>query len=93
MAGKDFLGGAYRSSVKFAQGLDQYAGIARNVLGAVAPVVGSLSGPMGGAVGSAVGAGMKALGTYDTLKTQGRLRPMLLVAWGKHWRGFFNIFF
>ena len=70
MAGKDFLGGAYRSSVKFAQGLDQYAGIARNVLGAVAPVVGSLSGPMGGAVGNAVGAGMKALGTYDTLKTQ-----------------------
>ena len=59
---KQFLGRAYHGGVKFAQGLDQYAGVARNVIGAVAPMVGSMSGPMGSALGAAVGGGMKALG-------------------------------
>ena len=65
---KGFLGRAYHGGVKFAQGLDRYAGLARNVIGAVAPVVGSMSGPMGQALGAAVGTGVKALGTYDRLK-------------------------
>ena len=65
---KQFLGHAYHGGVKFTQGLDQYAGAARNVIGAVAPMVGSMSGPMGSALGAAVGGGMKALGAYDRLK-------------------------
>ena len=65
---KQFLGRAYHGGVKFAQNLDQYAGVARNVIGAVAPMVGSMSGPMGSALGAAVGGGMKALGAYDRLK-------------------------
>ena len=65
---KNFLGRAYHGGVKFAQGLDQYAGVARNVIGAVAPMVGSMGGPLGSAMGAAVGGGMKALGAYDRLK-------------------------
>ena len=64
----NYLGRAYHGGVKFAQNLDQYAGVARNVIGAVAPMVGSMSGPMGQALGAAVGGGMKALGAYDRLK-------------------------
>ena len=67
---KNFLGNAYATGSRFLGGLDSYAGVARNVIGAVAPMVGSLSGPVGQAVGGAVGAGMKALGTYDALKTE-----------------------
>ena len=44
---KNFLGRAYHGGVKFAQGLDQYVGVAPNVIGAVAPMVGSMGGPMG----------------------------------------------
>ncbi len=62
---KPFLGRAYQGGVKFAQNVDNYAGVARGVLGAVAPIAGSLSGPVGAAVGAAVGGGMKALGDYD----------------------------
>ena len=68
---KSFVGRAYHGGMKFARGLDQYATTARNVIGAVAPMVGELAGgPMGGALGSAVGGGMKALGAYDRLKTE-----------------------
>ena len=56
---KHFLGNAYRGVSKFAGQMDRYAGIARNVIGAVAPVAGALSGP----VGSAVGAGSERLPT------------------------------
>ena len=42
---KGFLGRAYHGGVKFAQGLDRYAGLARGVIGAVAPMVGSMGGP------------------------------------------------
>ena len=65
---KNFLGRAYHGGVKFAQGLDQYAGVARNVIGAVAPMVGSMGGPVGQGLGAAVGGGVKALGAYDRLK-------------------------
>ena len=65
---KQFLGRAYHGGVKFAQNLDQYAGVARNVIGAVAPMVGIMGGPVGQALGAAVGGGMKALGGYDRLK-------------------------
>ena len=65
---KNLLGRAYHGGVKFAQGLDQYAGVARNVIGAVAPMVGSMGGPMVQALDAAVGGGMKALGAYDRLK-------------------------
>ena len=65
---KGFVGRAWHGGMKFAQGLDQYAGVARGVLGAVAPAVGTLSGPVGTAVGAAVGGGMQALGAYDRLK-------------------------
>ena len=67
---KGFLGNAYKQAGSFMQGMDRYAGLARNVVGAVAPIAGSLSGPVGQAVGAAVGAGMKGLGTYDSLKTE-----------------------
>ena len=70
MHGKRFLGQAYTDGKKFLSHLDNYAGIARNVIGAVAPVVGQLSGPVGSAVGSAVGAGVQALGQYDRLKME-----------------------
>ena len=46
------------------------SGIARGMIGAVAPVVGQLSGPVGSAVGAAVGAGAQALGQYDRLKME-----------------------
>ena len=62
---KSFVGRAFHG-VKFAQGLDQYAGVARGVIGAVASMVGGMSGPVG--AGAAVGGGMKALGAYDRLK-------------------------
>ena len=65
-----FLGRAYHGGMKFASNLDRYAGLAKNVVGAVAPMVGELAGPVGGAVGAAVGAGMKGLGAYDRLKTE-----------------------
>ncbi len=65
---KNFLGRAYHGGVKFAQGLDHYAGVARNVIGAVAPIVGSMGVPMGQALGAAVGGGVKAPGAYDRLK-------------------------
>ncbi len=44
--------------------------MARGAIGAVAPVLGSMTGPVGQAVGAAVGGGMKALGAYDRLKTE-----------------------
>ena len=68
--GKRFLGQAYTDGKKFLRHLDSYAGIARGVIGAVAPVVGQLSGPVGSAVGAAVGAGAQALGQYDRLKME-----------------------
>ena len=70
MHGKRFLGQAYTDGKKFLSHLDNYAGIARGVIGAVAPVVGQLSGPVGSAVGAAVGAGAQALGQYDRLKME-----------------------
>ena len=45
-------------------------GIAKTVIGAVAPVVGQMSGPIGTAVGAAVGGGVQALGGYDRLKME-----------------------
>ena len=70
MSGKRFLGHAYSEGKKFLGHLDQYAGMAKNVIGAVAPVVGSLSGPIGSAVGAAVGGGVQALDQYDQLSMQ-----------------------
>ena len=70
MSGKRFLGQAYTGGKKILKHLDNYAGIARGVIGAVAPVVGQLSGPVGSAVGTAVGAGVQALGQYDRLKME-----------------------
>ena len=70
MSGKRFLGHAYSEGKKFLGHLDQYAGMAKNVIGAVAPVVGSMSGPIGSAVGAAVGGGVQALGQYDRLKME-----------------------
>jgi hypothetical protein len=67
---KGFLGNAYAKGSRFLSNVEQYAGVARNVIGAVAPMVGSMSGPVGQAVGAAVGGGMKALGVYDRLKTE-----------------------
>ena len=55
MSGKRFLGHAYHEGKKFLSHIDNYADIARNVIGAVAPVVGSMSGPVGAAVGAAFG--------------------------------------
>ena len=79
---KNFLGRAYHGGVKFAQGLDQYAGVARNVIGAVAPMVGSMGGPVGQALGTAVGGGVTALGAYDRLKmdTMSQTKQMANVA-------------
>ena len=65
-----FLGNAYSKTTKFLSGLDNYAGIARSVVGELAPLAGSMTGPIGTAVGAAVGGGMKALGTYDRLKAE-----------------------
>ena len=62
MHGKRFFGQAYTGGKKFLSHLDNYAGIARGVIGAVAPVVVQLCGSVGSAVGSAVGAGVQALG-------------------------------
>ena len=70
MSGKRMLGQAYTGGRRFLSHLDNYAGIARNVIGAVAPVVGQLSGPVGSAVGAAVGAGAQALGGYDRLRME-----------------------
>ena len=70
MHGKKFLGQAYTEGKKFFSHLDNYAGIARGLIGAVAPVVGQLSGPVGSAVGAAVGAGAQALGQYDRLRME-----------------------
>ena len=70
MHGKKFRGQAYTGGKKFLSHLDNYAGIARGVIGAVAPVAGQLSGPVGSAVGTAVGAGVQALGQYDRLKRE-----------------------
>ena len=70
MHGKKFLGHAYNEGKKFLTHLDNYAGIAKGVIGAVAPVVGSMSGPIGSAVGAAVGGGMQAIGAYDRLKSE-----------------------
>ena len=67
---KGFLGNAYATGRRFLSNVDQYAGVARNVIGAVAPMVGSMTGPVGQAVGAAVGGGMKELGVYDRLKTE-----------------------
>ena len=66
--GKRFLGHAYHEGKKFLSRIDNYAGIAKNVIGAVAPVVGSLGGPVGKVVGAAVGGGMQAIGAYDRLE-------------------------
>ena len=68
--GKRFLGHAYHEGKKFLSHIDNYAGIAKNVIGAVAPVVGSLGGPVGKVVGAAVGGGMQAIGAYDRLKSE-----------------------
>ena len=70
MSGKKFLGQAYTDGKKFLSHLDNYAGIARGVIGAVVPVVGQMSGPIGSAVGAAIGAGAQALGGYDRLKME-----------------------
>ena len=70
MSGKRFLGQAYHEGKKFLSHLDNYAGIAKGVIGAVAPVVGQMSGPIGTAVGAAVGGGVQALGGYDRLKME-----------------------
>mgnify|MGYP003323905747 CR=1 FL=1 len=59
---KGFLGNAYATGSRFLSNIDQYAGVARNVFGAVAPMVGSMTGPVGQAVGAAVGGGMRAFG-------------------------------
>ena len=67
---KSFLGNAYSQGSKFLSNIDQYAGVARNVIGAVAPIAGSLTGPVGAAVGSAVSAGVQGLGMYDKLKSE-----------------------
>ena len=67
---KKFLGNAYRGVAKFAGNMDKYAGIAKNVVGAVAPIAGALTGPVGGAVGAGLGAAMKGLSAYDSLKTE-----------------------
>ena len=56
---KNFLGSAYRGVSKFAGTLDRYAGIARNVVAAVAAVAGPLSGPVGTDVGAGLGAAMR----------------------------------
>ena len=79
---KHFLGNAYRGVSKFAGTMDKYAGIARNVIGAVAPVAGALSGPVGSAVGAGLGAAMKGLSTYDSLKSEamGQMNQMGNVA-------------
>ena len=70
MHGQKFLSQAYTDGKKFLSHLDNYAGIARGVIGAVVPAVGQLSGPVGSAVGTAVGAGVQALGQYDRLRME-----------------------
>ena len=67
---KSFMGNAYHQGSKFLGSVDRYAGIARKVIGAVAPVAGALTGPTGAAVGAAVSMGMKGLSMYDNLKTE-----------------------
>ena len=67
---KSFMGNAYHQGSKFLGTVDRYAGIARKVIGAVAPVAGALTGPTGAAVGAAVSLGMKGLSAYDSLKTE-----------------------
>ena len=67
---KNFLGKAYKAGGNFMQGMDRYAGVARTIIGAVAPVAGAMTGPIGAAVGAGLSTGMKALGTYDRLKTE-----------------------
>ncbi len=67
---KEFLGNALQTGMKFAQGIDNYAGMARGVIGAVAPIAGSLTGPVGAAVGAGISGGMWALGAYDRLKSE-----------------------
>ena len=68
--GKNFLGNAYAKSSRFLSNIDQYAGVARKVIGEVAPIAGAMSGPLGTAVGAGVGAAMKGLGAYDRLKSE-----------------------
>ena len=66
---KNFLGNAWRGVSKIAGTMDHYAGLARNVVGAVAPVAGALTaGPVGSAVGAGLGVAMKGLSAYDSLK-------------------------
>ena len=67
---KKFRGRAYRGVSKFAGQMDHYAGLAKNVVGAVAPVAGALSGPVGAAVGAGLGVAMKGLSAYDSLKSE-----------------------
>ena len=68
---RGFLRSTYHEGKKFLSHVDQYAGIAKGVIGAVAPIVGSMSGgPVSAAVGAAVGGGMQALGAYDRLKSE-----------------------
>ena len=67
---KGFLGNAYTATGKFLSGLDKYAGVARGVIGEVAPIAGAMTGPLGTAVGAGVGATMKGLGAYDRLETE-----------------------
>ena len=79
---KNFLGNAYRGVSKFAGQLDKYAGLARNVTGAVAPMAGALTGPVGEAVGTGVGVAMRGLSAYDSLKSEamGQMNQMGNVA-------------
>ena len=56
MHGKKFQ--AYTEGKKFLSHLDNYAGIAKGVIGTVAPVVGQLSGPIGSNVGAAIKRGL-----------------------------------
>ncbi len=51
--------------------IDHYAGLAKDVVGAIAPVAGALSsGPVGAAVGTGLGVAMKGLSAYDSLKSE-----------------------
>ncbi len=55
---------------QFLSHIDNHAGIAKNIIGAVTHVVGQMSGPLGTVVGAAVGGGVQALGGYDRLKME-----------------------
>ena len=68
-----------RPRAKFCRELDKYAGVARGVIGEVAPVAGALTGPIATAVGTGLGAAMRGLGAYDRLKTEAMTQANQLV--------------